>query len=297
MKVTHLTKKIDQQAILEDVNFDLVTNEIVGLIGRNGSGKTTLFRTIAGHYYTDGGEITINDKNIELFPKERQHIFYIDEKENFLGQYSLKKLNTFYRAAYPNFDQDLFLSLIKEHRLSLRLSYNRMSKGMQGLFQMILAIASNATYLLLDEPFDGLDVIVRKKVIRLLLDNMSESKRTTLIASHNLNELENIIDRALLLKGNTITHDYRLEEVREQAKKIQMVFKTKKVPELVKQHSKALAFQGRVVTALFENFTEELANKINALEPIVFEELPLTLEDLFEANLANESLMKELKYI
>lgn len=78
MKVTHLTKKIDQQAILEDVNFDLVTNEIVGLIGRNGSGKTTLFRTIAGHYYTDGGEITINDKNIELFPKERQHIFYID---------------------------------------------------------------------------------------------------------------------------------------------------------------------------------------------------------------------------
>jgi ABC-2 type transport system ATP-binding protein len=92
MKVIHLTKKIDQQAILEDVNFDLATNEIVGLVGRNGSGKTTLFRTIAGHYYTDGGEITINNENIELFPKERQHIFYIDEKENFLGQYSLKKL-------------------------------------------------------------------------------------------------------------------------------------------------------------------------------------------------------------
>ena len=297
MKVSHLTKTIDQKLILEDITFDLTSNELVGLIGRNGSGKTTLFRTIAGHYYTDSGEITIDDKNIETMPKERQHIFYIDEKENFLNQYSLKKINAFYRAAYPNFDQDLFVSLMQEHELPLRLSYNRMSKGMQGLFQMILAVCSNATYLLLDEPFDGLDVIVRKKVIGLLLENMSETKRTTLIASHNLDELENIVDRALLLKGNTITQDYRLEDVREHARKIQMVFKTKKVPEFVKQHSKVLTFQGRVVTALFENFTDELANKIHALEPIVFEELPLTLEDLFEANLTNESLMKELNYV
>jgi len=190
MKVSHLTKTIDQKLILEDITFELTSNELVGLIGRNGSGKTTLFRTIAGHYYTDGGEITIDDKNIETMPKERQHIFYIDEKENFLSQYSLKKINAFYRAAYPNFDQDLFVSLMHEHELPLRLSYNRMSKGMQGLFQMILAVCSNATYLLLDEPFDGLDVIVRKKVIGLLLENMSETKRTTLIASHNLDELE-----------------------------------------------------------------------------------------------------------
>lgn len=159
---------------------------------------------------------------------------------------------------------------------------------------MILALSSNAKYLLLDEPFDGLDVIVRKKVIGLLLENLSDGKRTALIASHNLNELENIINRALLLKGNTITHDYRLEDLREHAKKIQMVFKTKRVPDCVKMNSKALQFQGRVVTALFENFTSKLSEEIQALEPVLFEELPLTLEDLFEANLSQETLMKGL---
>uniref|UniRef100_UPI00403F7AAE ATP-binding cassette domain-containing protein n=1 Tax=Candidatus Enterococcus willemsii TaxID=1857215 RepID=UPI00403F7AAE len=294
MKLCHVTKKIDKQTILEDINFELATNEIVGLIGRNGSGKTTLFRTISGQYYTDGGEITITHDNLEINPHDRQEIFYIDEKENFLSHYSLKKINQFYRTAYPRFDQDLFLQLIQEHQLSLNLNYKRMSKGMQGLFQMILAIASNATYLLLDEPFDGLDVIVRKKVIGLLLENLSDTKRTALIASHNLNELEHIIDRALILKGNTITQDYHLEELREHAKKIQMVFKTKKVPDIIKQNSKALNFQGRVVTALFERFTPELEKEIKELDPILFEELPLTLEDLFEANLSQETLMKGL---
>lgn len=292
MKLSHVTKQIDKHVILEDINFELFENEIVGLIGRNGSGKTTLFRTIAGHYRTDGGEMIIDGQNIETDPLHRQDIFYIDDKENFLGQYSLKKLNAFYRATYPNFDQDTFLDLIREHELPINLSYRRMSKGMQGLFQMILAISSNAKYLLLDEPFDGLDVIVRKKVIRLLLENLSEGRRTALIASHNLNELENIIDRALLLKGSTLSRDYRLEDLREHAKKIQMVFKTKKVPEIIKQNSKALDFQGRVVTALFENFTVELESQIKELEPLVFEELPLTLEDLFEANLSQESLVK-----
>lgn len=99
---------------------------------------------------------------------------------------------------------------------------------MQGLFNMILAISSNARFLLLDEPFDGLDVIVRKEVIGLLLEHISDNQRTALIASHNLNELENLADRVLLLKNQTIIKDYRLEEMRESAKKIQMVFKTKK---------------------------------------------------------------------
>ncbi len=292
MKLSHVAKTIDHEKILEDVSFELDANEIVGLIGRNGSGKTTLFRTISGQYYADGGTMEIDGKNIEMDQSVRQEIFYIDEKENFLGAYSLKKINEFYRIAYPNFNQDLFIELVRDHKLPFNLSYKRMSKGMQGLFQMILAICSNAKYLLLDEPFDGLDVIVRKKVIGLLLENLGETDRTALIASHNLNELESIIDRALLLKSNTISYDYRLEDVRERSRKIQLVFKTQKVPDIIKQNSKVIAIEGRVVTALFENYTRELEAAIRTLEPIVFEELPLTLEDLFEANLSQESLMK-----
>lgn len=157
---------------------------------------------------------------------------------------------------------------------------------------MILAISSNATYLLLDEPFDGLDVIIRKKVIGLLLGHIADGKRTAVIASHNLQELEGIIDRALLIKGQTIVKDYRLETMRETAKKFQMVFKTKKVPQIVKDNSKLIAFQGRVVVAVFENYDTQLAAKILAEQPLVFEELPLSLEDLFEANLNKEELYR-----
>lgn len=291
MKLVNVGKSIEEKEILKNIDFSLQTNEIVGLIGRNGSGKTTLFRTICGQYTPDIGSITIDGTDLSIDPSKRSEIFYIDEKENFLSFYSLKKINQFYLNAYENFDQNLFLELMTQHQLGLNFSYRRMSKGMQGLFQMILAICSNATYLLLDEPFDGLDVIVRKQVIGLLLENISESHRTALIASHNLNELEGMIDRALVLKGHQITQDYQLETLRQQARKIQFVFKSKKVPEIVKQHSKVVQIQGRVITALFENFDSELEAQIQAFEPILFEELPITLEDLFEANLSQESIL------
>ena len=205
MKVNNLQKTIDGQAILEEINFSLNPQEIVGLVGRNGSGKTTLFRTLAGHYLLDGGEVTIAGMDLAKAVEQKTQLFYIDELDNFLKYYSLKKINEFYRLAYPKFDQDRYLALLKENEFHQRMSYRRLSKGMQGLYQMILAISSEANYLLLDEPFDGLDVIVRKKVIALLLDHLATHENCSImIASHNLVELEGIIDRVLLLKGKSI---------------------------------------------------------------------------------------------
>lgn len=117
------------------------------------------------------------------------------------------------------------------------------------------------------------------------MEHLGEQSRTALIASHNLSELENLVDRVLLLKNQTISKDYRLEDMREKAKKLQLVFKTKKVPALVKENSKMLDFQGRVVTVVFERFSKELEEAIKEFDPLVYEELPLSLEDLFEANL------------
>ena len=291
MKVNNLQKTIDGQAILEEINFSLNPQEIVGLVGRNGSGKTTLFRTLAGHYLLDDGEVTIAGMDLAKAVEQKTQLFYIDELDNFLKYYSLKKINEFYRLAYPKFDQDRYLALLKENEFHQRMSYRRLSKGMQGLYQMILAISSEANYLLLDEPFDGLDVIVRKKVIALLLDHLATHENCSImIASHNLVELEGIIDRVLLLKGKSIVKDYSLEQMREHARKLQLVFRRKGVPAFVKEQAKLLSIQGRVVTVIFEEYTSELADQLKALEPVVMEELPLSLEDLFEANLRQEKM-------
>ena len=285
MNIKNLTKTIDQQPVLKDISFTLTEKEIVGLVGRNGSGKTTLCSVLAGHYLPDSGDIQINQESLFQHPAVKQDLFFIDEKENFLRTYSIKKIAKLYQLAYPKFDQVLFIDLIRKHELLLNRSYRQLSKGQQALFQVILAICSNAQYLLLDEPFDGLDLIVKKEVIGLLMEHLGEQSRTALIASHNLSELENLVDRVLLLKNQTISKDYRLEDMREKAKKLQLVFKTKKVPALVKENSKMLDFQGRVVTVVFERFSKELEEAIKEFDPLVYEELPLSLEDLFEANL------------
>lgn len=294
MKIENLQKGIDQQDILQDINLTFKQGEIVGLIGRNGSGKTTFFRSLAGHYELDQGKIFINQEDIQINKILRQKIFYIDEQYNFLSSYSLNKLLFFYQHAYAGFNKEKYLSLTKKNKLHPHLKYRAMSKGMQGLYKTILAICSNAEYLLLDEPLDGLDVIVKKNVLGILLEDVSENNRSIIISSHNLNELESIIDRALILKHTRIQLDYHLEALRENARKIQLVFKTKKVPTLVKENSQLLHFQGRVITAIFENYTEELQTLIQAEQPILFEELPLTLEDVFEANLANKNEVNSL---
>lgn len=288
MKIENLVKTIDHKIILNDINLTLNQGEITGLIGRNGSGKTTFFRLLAGHYEFDKGMIFINHEDIQTNKLLKQKIFYIDEQYNFLSGYTLNKLLEFYQNAYAGFDKEKYLHLTKANELKPTFKYGSMSKGMQGLYKIILAICSNADYLLLDEPLDGLDLIVKKNILGILLDDVSENNRSITISSHNLNELESIIDRALILKRNQIKLDYHLEALRENARKIQMVFKTKKVPAFIKENSRLLHIQGRVVTAIFENYTETLELAIQNEYLILFEELPLTLEDLFEVNLAHD---------
>ncbi|HJF19951.1 MAG TPA: ABC transporter ATP-binding protein [Enterococcus columbae] len=290
MKVQNLSKIIDQKEILRDIQFELTIGEIVGLVGRNGSGKTTLFRTLNSHYLADSGEIILQGTNLLEDPQYKNELFFIDEKENFFNPYSLKKIAAFYQLSYPKFDLDFFTKLIHAYQLPLNRSYQRLSKGMQKLFLLILAMSSKATYIFLDEPFDGLDVLVKKQMIELLLDAVGNQPISILISSHQLNELEPIIDRVMLLSQHTITQDYQLEALREHARKLQLVFKGKEIPEIVKQNSKAISIQGRVIVALFENYSDELAEKIKALAPLVMEELPIQLTDVFEANLRNEKI-------
>jgi len=288
MKIQGLKKSIDGKLIIEDINVELFSHQITGLIGRNGVGKTTLFRTIAGHYLLDDGQILIDEQDINKHPHLRSDIFYIDEQYSFLAGNTLKSIGEFYALNYPKFEKDNFKELLKQTDLNENLRYRSMSKGMQGLFKMILAICSNARYLFLDEPFDGLDVIIRKNVVRLLLNHLADSKQSVVISSHNLNDLEAIVDRALMLKDNTIAQDIQLEDFKSKARKVQLVLRDREIPQWLKDESKALRIEGRVITVVFNDYSQEIIDKIEAMQPVLNEELPLTLEDFFEANLTSE---------
>ncbi|WP_314208362.1 ABC transporter ATP-binding protein [Vagococcus salmoninarum] len=289
MKVKHLSKTIDSQEILKDISFSMVPGQINGLVGRNGTGKTTLFRTVVDHYQKDQGSITIADQEIDVKRELYTTIFYLDTQLNPLTTMTPYTIESYYRKLYPSFDTEKFLSLLEKYQLPKRGFYRNYSKGMQGLFNVILAFSTGATYLFFDEPFDGLDIIIKKQVIRLVIDEVSKNQLSLMISSHNLLELEGLVDRALILKDGQIIKNYDLESMRSTSVKVQLAFKEKEIPPLLQESGYILSQQGRVITVLFDELKPELLTAIKALEPVIFEELPISLEDLFASNLTTES--------
>ncbi|AKP64026.1 ABC-type multidrug transport system, ATPase component [Levilactobacillus koreensis JCM 16448] len=289
LQVTQLSKQINGRPIVEDISFQWTPGEIIGLVGRNGVGKTTLFRTMINQYVADAGKVTVDDHDIVTTPEEQRQVFFLDVQYNFLDNYRLWELPDFYGDVYPQFDQQRYLALLTQFKLDRNSQYRRLSKGMRALTNMILALTSNATYIILDEPFDGLDVIVRENIATMIIDEIADQKKGFLISSHDLNELDGLSDRVLLLKDSHLVHDYNLEDVRAKAKKLQLVFKDKQIPAVLKDHSKLIRVSGRVLVVVITDYTPAIDQQLKALQPVLFEELPLTLEDLFRANLAHDT--------
>ncbi|MCH5464983.1 ATP-binding cassette domain-containing protein [Levilactobacillus tujiorum] len=295
LQVTGLSKEIDGRQIIQDINFEWAPGEIIGLVGRNGVGKTTLFRTMMNHYVAEAGHVVVDGDDLQRVPVRQQQLFFIDTQYNFLGAYRLWELPRFFGAVYPQFDEQRFTVLINQFKINANSQYRRLSKGMRALVNLILALTSNATYILLDEPFDGLDVIVRENIATMVIDEIADQQKGFLISSHDLNELDGLSDRVLLLKDSQLVHDYNLEEIRARAKKIQLVLRDKEIPAVLKQNSQLIRVSGRVLVVVIPQYTPEVDQELKALKPVLFEELPLTLEDLFRANLAHDTGYQMMK--
>lgn len=287
--VDKVSKRIGHQQALDQVSFRVQPGQIVGVIGRNGVGKTSLFRTINGQYLADGGAVLLDDQVILTHPALRTQLCFVDPTANFFRGATIKQIEWYYQQAYPQFDTEKFDGLLTRYHFTKSQKLRRFSKGMFGLFTIILSVATNAPYLFLDEPLDGLDVLIRKNILGILIDEVAGSNRAILIASHNLAELEGVIDRALMLKNGRLVNDYQLEEMRENARKLQLVYRDKVVPALLREHGHVVHVSGRVIVVVFENYTPELQAQLAATNPVFQEELPLSLTDLFMANLTDQA--------
>ncbi|AVK64315.1 multidrug ABC transporter [Lactobacillus sp. CBA3606] len=288
LTIDKLSQQIDQQATLTELSFELQLGQIVGVIGRNGVGKTTLFRTINGQYLPTSGRVLVDGQALSQQPALKTQLSFVDAQANFFKGLTGQQVQWYYQTAYPAFDAVKFTRLAERYHLLLNRKLRHFSKGMFGLFTIILSVATEAPYLFLDEPLDGLDVLIRKNVLSILIDEVATGQRAVLIASHNLSELEGIIDRALILKQGRLIHDYQLETMRTQARKLQLVYRDKKIPRLLREQGHIVNVSGRVIVVVFENFTTELATQLAATQPAFQETLPLSLTDLFMANLTDE---------
>ncbi|WP_262315597.1 ABC transporter ATP-binding protein [Lacticaseibacillus parakribbianus] len=283
LTVEHLTKRIVGRPVLQDVGFEWRPGEIIGLVGENGAGKTTLMRTLVNQYLPDGGTVAVDGRNLAQAPGQRVNLIYIDPSQVFFAGNTLAASVADYALAYPDFDRQRFFAAAADYDLAPGQRFRELSKGYQAVVVVLLSLCSNAPFVMLDEPFDGLDLFIREAIVSLVVDAVADGKRGLLIASHNLQELDGIADRILFLKRHTISHDYRLEDVREKAVKLQLVFKTPELPALIRENGRILNVQGRVVTVLFADYTDALDRQLRDLAPVYMEQRPLDLTDLFRS--------------
>lgn len=176
VEIQNLSKRIDGNVVLKHINLSIPLGSIFGIVGRNGSGKTTLFRTIASHYLMDEGMVSIDGQDINKEVSLKNDIFFLDPQYQPLNKMRLRTIESYFSLLYPLFDSKRFLELIEKHQLPDD-QFQKYSKGMQCLLLVIIALCSNCSYIILDEPLDGLDVIVRKQVVDLMIDAISDREK------------------------------------------------------------------------------------------------------------------------
>lgn len=290
MKIRNLTKKMDNNLVLKDVSFDLKAGEITALIGRNGVGKTTLFSTMTGIYLPDEGDVLLDEESIFKHPEVKQQLFFLEDNMNHFNTYSVQTVVKIYRQIYPTFDEAFFSELMQRFELPMKAKLISFSKGRKALFFIILAFSINVRFLLLDEPMDGLDIIIKKQILAIIKDTVKKRGTSVVIASHRLDELEAIADRVIVLKGASVEFDYYLEDMRTDAVKIQVAFKTKKIPDFVKNNAQLLYRNGRIYTLLVTENASSFLAELRLEEPVLLEEMSISIEDIFTVHLANDKI-------
>ncbi|MDR2530629.1 MAG: ABC transporter ATP-binding protein, partial [Oscillospiraceae bacterium] len=201
IKVTGLCKQFDGVKALDGLSINVKKGSIYGLIGVNGSGKTTALKAITGVLRPDSGEITMDGEHIYENTAIKRRLGFIPDDLYFFGSYNLKECAGFYRRIFPAWDSAKYSSMVEQFGLSERRKLIRFSKGMQKQAAFILTMSANPDWLILDEPIDGLDPLVRKLVWKHVVAGVAEREMTVLVSSHNLREMEGICDSIGIVNG------------------------------------------------------------------------------------------------
>lgn len=280
IQVKELYKSFDSFKALSGLNITVPRGAVYGLVGPNGAGKSTLIRHLAGIYRQDSGEVLIDGQPVFENPEVKKRIAYIPDDVFYFAQSNVRELARFYQGMYPNFDRERFERLREVFGLDDKKPIRKLSKGMQKQAAFWVALSQMPEVVILDEPVDGLDPVMRRQVWSLLMSDVAERGTTVLVSSHNLRELEDVCDYVGIMDKGRMLIERELADLQQNIVKIQIAYpEGKGLPEgLNIIHSSST---GRLQQLILRGSSEELEAALSASEPLFMDFLPLSLEEIF----------------
>ena len=285
-----VTKSFDGFLALNDLNMTVPRGSIYGLVGPNGAGKSTILRHLCGVYRPDSGVITVEGQPVYENPAIKERMVVIPDDVYYYGSASVREMMKFYRGMYPTFSMERFEQLTEAFpEVDAKRPIRRMSKGMQKQAAFWLAMSCCPDYLLLDEPVDGLDPVMRRQVWSLLMGDVAERGTTVLVSSHNLRELEDVCDHVGILSHGKVLLERSLTDLQDNVVKLQLAFQEPGLPRLPEDLKVLHTSQvGRVYTLIVRGSPAEIKTRMAVYSPILMEALPLSLEEIFIYELGGE---------
>lgn len=282
IKASEICKSFDGIKALDNVSAEIKNGSVFGLIGSNGAGKSTFLRVLSGILKPDSGTITIDEQPVYENVGTKKKFFYISDDQYFFSNITPSGLKNYYSCVYENFDRDKFNTLVKNFELDQGRKINTFSKGMKKQLSIICAICAKTDYIFCDETFDGLDPVARQAVKGLFVSEIADRNLTPIIASHNLRELEDICDHVGLLHRGDIIFSKDLDEIKLGIHKIQCIFNEEMSKESF-DGMEVISFsrRGSLYTLTVRGSEQEILGKAQEKNPVFFEILPLSLEEIF----------------
>ncbi|MCM1120372.1 MAG: ABC transporter ATP-binding protein [bacterium] len=283
IEVTNIHKSFADIVAIDQITAQIEEGHVFGLIGTNGAGKSTFLRLLCGVLRADSGQVLVDGERVYDNPAVKARLFYISDEMYFFKNGTPRDMARLYGTYYPAFDHGRYAEMLRRFGLDTGRKVDTFSKGMKKQLAVICGICAGTKYLLCDETFDGLDPVMRQAVKALFAREMEERGLTPIIASHNLRELEDICEYVGLLHKGGILFARDLDEMKLNLHKVQCVVKNEATLEHIRKNLKVVTMdqRGTLYTFTIRGTQEQLVEYMELLNPVFYELLPLSLEEIF----------------
>ena len=276
LEMKNVTKIFGTLRALDDLTMTVPRGAVYGLVGPNGAGKSTAIRHLTGVYRQNSGTVTMEGQPVYENPAVKARMGIIPDDVFFFPSATLEDMHAYYKGIYKKFDDDLFRRLYEVFQLPPKSAIRRFSKGMQKQAAFHLTICTRPDVLILDEPVDGLDPVMRRQVWSLILSDVAQRETTVLISSHNLRELEDICDHVGIMDKGQMLLERSLADMQGATHKLQIVGETPAGLDVLHESN-----SGRLRTLVVRGSAQEIGERAAAVNPAYFDVLPLSLEEIF----------------